>query len=159
MTIQQQEFTFKDSVCIHKNYSRIFKGSHEVVALFNSVPCLTPVQTFPVSLSTHSISQRASRTFTASAEVSLELLQSVICKSFLISSRSLFSWVLGSTDRSSFLAIESPLSIQILRRTMHARVTVRTRSLLLSFFRKSTLHLPFCCPYALSVTMRAQLRR
>ena len=159
MTIQQQEFTFKDSVCIHKNYSRIFKGSHEVVALFNSVPCLTPVQTFPVSFSTHSISQRASRTFTASAEVSLELLQSVSCKSFLISSRSLFSWVLGSTDRSSFLVIESPLSIQILCRTMHARVTVQTRSLLLSFFQKSTLHLPFSCPYALSVTMRAQLRR
>ena len=82
-------------MCIHKNYSRICKGSHEVVALFNSVPCLTPVQTFPVSFSTHSFSQRASRTFTASAEVSLELLQSVIWKSFLISSRSLFSWVLA----------------------------------------------------------------
>ena len=149
MTKKEQEFTFSDSVCIHKNCSRIFKGSHKVDALFNSVLCLTPVQTFPVSFSTHS--------FNSSTEVSLELLQSVICESFLISSRSLFflgAWI----HWSSFLAIESPLSIQMLCRTMHARVTVHTRSLLLSFFRKSTLHLPFSCPNALSVTMRALLR-
>jgi len=106
---------------IKKSIATICEGSHEVIALFNSFPCLTPVQTFfSVSFSTHSFLQRASQTFTASAEVSLKLLQSVICKSFLFSSRSLFSWVLGSTDRSSFLAIESPLALQMLCRTKHA---------------------------------------
>jgi len=84
-----------------------------------------------------------SLTLVTPPETSCTLLHSLMSNSFLISSLFLLSLPFGATVKSSFLGMESPCMRQTLCRTIHASVAVQTCSLSLSFFRNSTLHLPF----------------
>ena len=84
-------------------------------------------------------------------------LQEVISNTSLTVRLSLFTFVSGSLVISSLLQMVSPFSMQMLCKTMQARVAVLTWEGSLSFFLKSTLHLPLSCPYAPSETILARL--
>ena len=66
-----------------------------------------------------------------------------ICSISLIIAVSHLWFVIGSTVKSNFVLKVSPLSMQTLWCTMHARIVVFISSLLLSHFLRRTRHLPF----------------
>ena len=107
--------------------------------------------------SSQNIWERAFRIRAAWQHLSRTLSQFVMSSCLRIPSRFLLPFVAGSILKSSFFEILSPCSMQMLCKTMHARVIIQAVSGGLSHFLIRTLHLPFNCLYAPSVTILALL--